>query len=134
MEISISQPAAEEQLNHIYIAGAVNNPGFYWLKAGDSIDALIRAAGGTLPNADLDRINLYIPYSGEVEERQKVDLNRAEAWLLQALPGIGKVRAEAIIAYRQQHGPFQNINELTKVEGIGVTIYQQIKDLVTVAD
>jgi len=132
-EISISTPPSQEQLNEIYIGGAVNNPGFYPLTAEDSVEALTQAAGGTTTSADLSRIRLYIPQVEE-EASQKVDLNRAEAWLLEALPGIGESRAKAIVAYRQQNGPFQNINELIKVKGIGATIYEQIKHLITVAD
>ena len=113
---------------------AVSNPGLYPLKAGDSIEALIQAAGGTTGSADLTQLKLYLPWLGEVEKPQKVNLNRAELWLLEALPGIGKVRAQAIIDYRQQNGRFRNINELTKVDGIGITTYEQVKHLVTVAD
>jgi len=54
--------------------------------------------------------------------------------LLEALPGIGETRAQAIIDYRQQNGPFHNINELTKVEGIGIATYEKIKHLISVAD
>ena len=132
IEISIS-PSQEIQ-GEIYIGGAVNNPGFYPLKAGDSIDDVIRAAGGTSANTDASRLKLYIPEVGEEESPQKVNLNRAEAWLLQALPGIGETRAQAIINYRQQNGQFDNINELTKVEGIGTATYEKIKHLITVAD
>ena len=133
IEISISTPTSQEQLTDIYIGGAVNNPGFYPLRGEDSIEALTQAAGGTTTSADLSKIRLYIPQVEE-EAPQKVDLNRAEAWLLEALPGIGESRAKAIIAYRQQNGPFQNIGELIKVKGIGATIYEQIKHLITVAD
>ena len=133
IEISIS-PRQELQ-GEIYIGGAVNNPGFYpLLKGGDSIDALIQAAGGTTSSADLSRLKLYIPKVEEEEQPQKIDINRAEAWLLEYLPEIGEAKAQAIIAYRQQNGPFRNINELTKVKGIGTTTYEKIKDLITVAD
>ena len=132
IEISIS-PGQEIQ-GEIYIDGAVNNPGFYPLKSGDSLDELIRAAGGTSTGADLNQLKLYIPKVGKEEQPQRVNLNQAEAWLLQALPGIGEIRAQAIIDYRLQKGLFHNINELTKVEGIGITTYEKIKDLITVAD
>jgi len=132
--IEISIPPAQELQGDIYIDGAVNNPGFYPLKAGDSLDDIIRAAGGASADADLNRLEFYIPGVGEEERPQKIDLNRAEAWLLQALPGIGEVRAKAIINYRQQNGRFGNINELTKVEGIGTATYEKIKHLITVAD
>jgi len=132
IEISIS-PIQELQ-GEIYIGGAAANPGFYPLKAGDSIESLIQAAGGTTGSADFTRLKLYIPQMAEEEPPQKVDINRAEAWLLQALPGIGEVRAQAIIDYRQQNERFRSINELTKVEGIGLTTYDRIKHLITVAD
>jgi len=132
--VEISIPPGQELQGEIYIGGAVNNPGSYSLKAGDSIEDIIQAAGGTTDSADLNRLELYIPQSGEEQQPQKIDLNRAKAWLLQALPGIGEVRAQAIIDYRQQNERFHNINELTKVEGIGATTYERIKHLITVAD
>ena len=132
--IEIVIPPSQEPQGEIYIGGAANNPGFYTLRDGDSIEALIQAAGGTTDIADLSRIELYIPQSGEVPQSHKIDLNRAEAWLLQALPGIGEVRAQAIIDYRQQNGRFRSIEELTEVEGIGSATYERIKHLITVAD
>ena len=132
--IEISIPSGQELPGRIYIGGAVNNPGSYPVKAGDSLQDIIQAAGGTASNADLSSFKLYIPWLGEEIQPQKIDLNRAEAWLLEALPGIGEVRAQAIIDYRCQNGPFHNISELTKVEGIGITTYEQIKQLITVAD
>jgi comEA protein len=68
------------------------------------------------------------------DQPQKIDINRAEAWLLEALPGIGESKAQAIIAYRQQNGGFHSITEITRVEGIGPAIYEEIKDLITVGD
>jgi len=132
--IEISTPPSQELEGEIYIGGAVTNPGFYPLKTGDSIDALIQAAGGISSGADLGRLQLYIPDVEEEEQPQKIDINQAEMWLLQALPGIGEIRAQAIIDYRSQNGPFHNINELIKVEGIGTSTYEQIKHLITVAD
>ena len=130
--IEISIPTAQELQGEIYIGGAVSNPGFYSLKAGDTIEALVQAAG--IQDADLIQLKLYILEPGEEEPPQKIDLNQAEAWLLEALPGIGETRAQAIIDYRQQNGPFHNINELTKVEGIGTATYEKIKHLISVAD
>ena len=132
--IEIIRPPTQELSGEIYIGGTVSNPGFYPLKADDTIEALIQAAGGTTSNADPNRLELYLPQTGEKELPQKIDLNRAEAWLLEALPGIGEGRAQAIIDYRQQNGPFSNINELTRVEGIGTATYEDIKHLITVAD
>jgi competence ComEA-like helix-hairpin-helix protein len=67
-------------------------------------------------------------------EPQRIDINRAEAWLLEALPGIGPSKAQAIIDYRQQNGGFGHITEITEVPGISTTIYDNIKDLITVGD
>ena len=132
--IEISQSPSQELHGEVYIIGAVNNPGLYPLTAGDGIEDIIQAAGGITDNADLSQLKLYIPEVGEEEQPQKIDINRAEVWLLNALPGIGEVRAKGIVDYRSQNGSFRNINELTKVEGIGTTIYERIKELVTVAD
>jgi len=118
----------------VYVSGAVNNPGLYSLTVEDSIGDIIQAAGGAASNADLNRLKLHVPESGVTYLPQKIDISRAEAWLLQALPGIGEIRAQAIIDYRCQNGPFHNINELTKVKGISIIIYEQIKHLITVAD
>lgn len=134
IEILLSKPPSQEQLNKIYIGGAVNSPGFYPLRAGDTVEVLIQAAGGNIASADLSGLKLYIPEVGEKEQPQKIDLNRAEVWLLEALPEIGETLAQRIVEYRQQNGPFQNISELTKVEGIGVATYEEIKPLITVAD
>ena len=132
--IEISQSPSQERYGEIYVGGAVNNPGLYPLMVGDSLEDIIQAAGGITDNADLTQLKLYIPEAGEAELPQKIDINRAEVWLLKALPGIKETKARAIIAYREQYGPFRNISELIKVEGIGATIYGQIKHLITVAD
>ncbi len=132
--IEITIPPSPEISGRISVTGAVNVPGVYSLTSGDSIDALLQSAGGTTASADLDRIKLYITSIDEAEVPQKVDLNRAEAWLLQALPGIGETRAQAIVNYRQQNGRFSHIGEITRVEGIGTATYEKIKHLITVSD
>ncbi len=85
-------------------------------------------------NADLSRMRLYIPQVNENIQPQKVNVNRAEVWLLQALPDIGKVRAQAIIDYRQQNGPFRNIGEIAKVPGINSSTFEKIKDFITITE
>jgi len=133
IEISLPQTTSQQQIGQIYIGGGVNNPGYYPLKEGDGIEALIQAAGGLAEGADLDAIELLIAQPEAQDETQKIDINRAPAWLLEALPGIGEVKAQAIIDYRQQNGLFNNINELLKVEGIGQGTLEDIRDLITVA-
>jgi len=132
LEISI-KPAPH--LNgQISVSGEVNNPGLYPLRDGDTIDDILKAAGGGTANADLTRLELTIAGKGEAASPQKIDINRAEAWLLAALPGIGEARAQAIIDYRQRHGPFRDINELLKVPGMGNAIFEGIKRLITVRE
>jgi len=132
--VVISESPNRELHGEIYVIGAVNNPGLYPLIAGDSIGDAIQAAGGAIENADLSQLKLYISKVSEKIQPQRIDINRAEIWLLKSLPGIGEARAEAIVDYRRQVGPFRSIRALIKVEGIGATIYEQIEELVTVAD
>lgn len=118
----------------VYIGGEVNNPGNYPLYAGDTVDDLVRAAGGLTEGADLGHIEVVVAGRGRVAELQQVNINTAGAWLLAALPGIGEVRAQAIIDYRQRNGPFRDTREIMKVEGIGEATLELIKDLITVGE
>ena len=127
--ISNNQPA--ELRGEIFIEGAIKNPGTYPLKQGDSFDSIIQAAGGIQYNADLSRIHVFIPPIEETIQPQKVDINRAEVWLLQALPGIGEIRAQAIIEYRNQNGLFRSFEDLAKVPGIGDSTLRKIEQYIT---
>ncbi len=61
-----------------------------------------------------------------------INLNTATFEELLALPGIGDVRARSIIDYRSTHGPFQSIEDIQAVEGIGPGIFEKVKELITV--
>ena len=61
-----------------------------------------------------------------------VNINTADAETLAALPGIGRVLAERIVAYRRQNGSFRAIEEITNVEGIGEKKAEAILELITV--
>jgi competence protein ComEA len=118
----------------IYVDGAVTNPGIYPLKDSDSIADILQASGGTASTADITQIYLYIPPVVEGQQPQKVDINRADVWLLEALPDIGNTRAQAIIQYRQQNGLFHHIEEITQVPGIKSNTFEKIKNLITLTD
>jgi competence protein ComEA len=133
VEIFLSQTVPIQCEGEIYIGGAVANPGFYPLKEDDTIETLIQAAGLT-PDVDTSKIKMYVPKTGEVSQPQRINLNRAEAWLLDALPGIGPDRAKAIVEYRNQNGSFHRIEELLNVQGIGSTTLDTIRDLITLED
>jgi competence protein ComEA len=132
VEISLAKP--QEIQGNIYISGAVNNPGIYPFYAGDALNDLIRAAGGAKDGADLTGIELFIAPSVTANTSQKIDLNRADAWLLEALPGIGEVKARAVIDYRNRNGFFHDVNELLNVPGFGEMGLEEIRDYVTVYD
>jgi competence protein ComEA len=92
--------------------------------------------------ADLARIltdgdQVYIPSLGEQVETSivpgngleiaSIDLNRATVEELDNLPGIGTVKAQSIITYRETHGDFTSLEELLNVPGIGAALLEQIK-------
>jgi len=65
-------------------------------------------------------------------EGERIDLNEADLYDLQRLPGIGEKRAGDILAYRQENGPFESVEDLTLVNGIGDGIMEELRDYVTV--
>jgi competence protein ComEA len=118
----------------IFITGRVNSPGLYPCTEEDSLRSVLLRAGGILPGADFGGLKLHIPVAVEGITPQKIDINRAEAWLLAVLPGIGEVLAERIVTYRATNGLFRDTGELKRVEGIGEVTFGKIKTLVTVAE
>lgn len=61
-----------------------------------------------------------------------VDLNRADARALDALPGIGPVLAERIVAHRARHGDFESADDLAAVRGIGPRLIDRLRDRVRI--
>lgn len=66
------------------------------------------------------------------QESLKININTASKEELQTLSGIGSSKAEDIIKYREKSGLFKDISEITKVSGIGQTLYEKIKDSITI--
>lgn len=64
--------------------------------------------------------------------QSSVNLNKASADELMTLKGIGPKTAERIIAYRQEQGPFQTVDQLVMVKGIGNAKFEKLKDRITV--
>ncbi|MFK4997633.1 helix-hairpin-helix domain-containing protein [Bacillus sp. N9] len=91
-----------------------------------------------------DEMVLYIPKIGESlegigmmeegkrEKSGKININKAEAVELETLPGIGPAKAAAIIQYREEHGPFQRIEDIQSISGIGTKTFEKFKDLIKV--
>ena len=133
VEIILSQTDLPEQSGDIYINGAVASPGVYPWQEGDTIETLLLSAG-IEPDADLSHIEINIPRESEGQSPQKIDINRAEPWLFEALPGIGEVLAQRIVDYRSTNGPFRTMGDLLKVSGISQGTLDRIKDYITVSD
>lgn len=138
----------------VHVAGAVSTPGIYTLPADSRVDDAVRAAGATA-DADLSQLNLAqkladgqkitVPAAGETpapadntapsdssQSGALININTATLEELETLPSIGEVRAQAIIAYREEHGGFRTTDELMEVSGIGEKIFADISPHITV--
>ncbi len=138
----------------VHVAGAVSAPGVYTLPADSRVDDAVRAAGATA-DADLSQLNLAqkladgqkitVPAAGETpapvdnaapsdssQSGALININTATQEELETLPSIGEVRAQAIIAYREEHGGFRTTDELMEVSGIGEKIFADIAPHITV--
>jgi competence protein ComEA len=134
-------PTTEAPAVLVHVAGAVVHPGIQRLSAAARVSDAVAAAGGALPDADTDAINLaakvsdgdrvYVPRRGEIVSPANsgglamsgptvvLDLNAATVDQLDALPGIGPATAQAIVQYRTEHGRFRSVDGLLSVRGIG---------------
>jgi competence protein ComEA len=135
----------------VHVLGAVQHPGLVRLPENARVQDAIDAAGGLTNRADPGELNLAQPLSdgqqvvigtrsdpaGEVRDQPEsgrggaaatgtLDLNQASQPQLEELPGVGPVTAQAILAWRQQHGRFSRIEELQEVDGIGPKTYAEI--------
>jgi competence protein ComEA len=136
----------------VTIDGPVGQPGSYTLPPGSLVDDAVRAAGGPTTDADLARINLaqtlhdsqhvHVPHFGEVLPTPtpyglgaggRINVNLAGVDLLQTLPKIGPTTAQRIVEYRETHGPFESIEQIQEVKGIGPATFESLRDLITVA-
>jgi competence protein ComEA len=138
----------------VHVAGAVNAPGVYELATGSRVIDAVGAAGGFAADANPDAVNLaalvgdservYVPVRGEsiapvatepggvLAEVWPININSADATRLEDLPGVGPATAAAIIAHRDQKGPFASVDQLADVRGIGPAKLDAIRALVTV--
>jgi len=110
--------------------------GWPWLNPGDRIALVavgvllalllglrvaVRAGVGT-PAAELHRAALT---------GHRVDINTAPWWELQALQGIGEVRARGIVEHRERHGPFRAVDDFVRVPGIGPKTLERLRPHLT---
>lgn len=136
----------------VEIKGEVMNPDVYTLSEGSIIKDLIEMAGGLTEEADISNINrakeinnhdLIIirnindvnidveAENNEVNEESddgKISINDSDISKLKEIPGIGEVKANSIISYREKNNGFKSIEELKNVDGIGEKTFEKIKD------
>ena len=130
------------------VAGAVVNPGVYSLPLNARVVEAIKAAGGLRKGADTSDINqarilkdgeqIYVypaAVSGgggisrpAVRKNGPILINRATIKDFESLDGIGPVLANRIVTYRKTNGPFNAIEDLLKVPGIGQSKFAQFKE------
>ena len=155
-------PTVSPQPIVVYVLGAVQRPGVYALPPDSRVLDAVQAAGGfsefaTIPEVNVakrleDGQQLEIPGSGELPTPafvigsgglfltptpvagDPVNINTADLALLDTLPGIGPTTAQRIIDYREANGPFQIVDDLLKVPGIGPATLDRLRSLVIVGD
>lgn len=145
----------------VEIKGEVAKPYVYQLEEGSIIKDLIDMAGGVTEEADLSRINraeellnheLIIignindetessvvqnnsTYSSNGNNSDKVstliNINTADLEQLKEITGIGNIKAQSIIDYREANGGFKSLEELKNVDGIGDKTFEKIKEQIT---
>jgi competence protein ComEA len=149
-------PAVPVSIN-VYVTGAVLHSAVYALPEGSIVRDAMAAAGGATNDADLIAINLAaqledgeqvtVPVkspdgmstvvsstsstSSTSTVHARISINRGTLADLDTLPGIGPVKAQAILDYRAQHGLFKRLEDLQNVKGIGTKTYEDLKSLIT---
>ena len=136
----------------VEIKGEVLKPDVYELQEGSIVKDLIEEAGGLTEEADISNINrakklqnheLIVihnindkdtaPVVNEIviESNGLININLADINELQKITGIGQVKAESIIEYREKNGGFKSIDEVKNVDGIGEKTFEKIKEKIT---
>ena len=136
----------------VQVSGEVNNPGVFEVAPGTRVMDMLELAGGASSNADLHRLNLVsmvrdgqrinvskvsdaheqtdtLEHNGDTE---RININTATHEELLRLPGIGPQTASNITAFRRAHGPFESIEGIMNVHGIGEGIFARISVFITV--
>ena len=105
--------------------------GFYWGRNSGGSEMRVSASQAMQTAPPPTTQVQTVPPSTTQPVTFPINLNTAGEAELLALPGVGEVLAQRILAYRQEHGGFESVEELLNVEGIGEKRFEQIWDLVT---
>ncbi len=157
LEDKTEKPDNNSSSIFVEVKGAVKKPGVYTFQSDARVEEAIRRAGGFTSKADTIEINqaakledsmmIYVRKQGEAERQtqtvgadapsgneksQSVNVNQADAAELQTINGIGPAKAEAIITYREEHGEFQQIEDLRNISGFGEKTIERLKNELTV--
>ena len=139
----------------VYVCGAVYCPGVYELPEGSRVYEALAAAGGLTEEAEERSLNQaslltdgqqILVYTeeeiqnmggaagtaGDASGSGRVNLNTAGMEELMTLSGIGESRAQAILMYREQYGPFTSIEEIMNIDGIKEKSFAKIKEYIEV--
>ncbi len=153
LPLSTAPPPTSASLFPVHIDGAVVNPGIYYVQEGAILGEALEEAGGITEEADPCAVNLalrlqphmkvYLPRAGELPPLlgegvsqgpdARVDINRATREELESLPGVGEATSAAIIAHREEEGPFGTIEDLMLVPGIKEGRFARLKDRIYVS-
>jgi competence protein ComEA len=145
-------PSIEVDRITVHVAGAVRRPGLVQVAIEARVADAVAAAGGAVPDAELAGLNLAAPIrdgdqivvpfrtdagltSGSIAATaadSRVRINRATEQELQLIPGVGPVLAGRIVAHRDQYGPFEVLEDLLDVPGIGEAKLAAMRDAVIV--
>ena len=142
----VERVEAPREMLVVHVGGAGAAPGLVEVPQGSRVADAIRSAGGLLPAAAVDGVNLarplndgehlLIPVEGMVDggrfEPVRISVNRATEAELQSLPGVGPVLAGRIVAHRETAGPYAEVEDLLAVPGIGERMLASLRDLVEV--
>ncbi len=144
---AVATANTEEDVIAVDVSGAVVHPGVYYIPEGSRVCDAVAAAGGFTEDAVSANINqarlladgeqILVPDTLSAEARAetadgKININRADKETLMTIPGIGEAKAEAILAYREEHGSFRSVESLMEIPGIKEGIYNRISQYVCV--
>jgi len=147
---TVETASSSDSVFAVYVSGWVTAPGVVEMTDGAIVADAVAAAGGALEGALLDEINLARPLvegdhvqipgpgdslaatGGGERDDGLISLNQADVTELEDLPGVGPVLADRIVAHREANGPFETVEDLLEVPGIGEAKLAAMRDAIAV--